>query len=303
MRSPSLRADVDADQLRSGRWIAQAIEGLDPQVDNELATHLSLGVRYGDAFFAHTAYSVAFVRQMAVPRIARTVYRTGTGDMMANVRRRNDHTLVFFGEMIRHGHSSPAGRRVIDRMEEIHARFGVRDDDKLFTLASLTFEGSRILGDLGLTLFTPAEDVAHYNFWRGVGEVMGLGVPGSRDDFLAWTHAFEREQLAASDAGREILRQVMLDWQRWFPGALRGCSDPVFVALLGPELRTLFGFSDPPPWATRFIRLALDGYNRIQAVRPHRLGRSWSDHFASNKAAIDIAHYGHQGKERVAQSR
>lgn len=42
-----------------------------------------------------------------------------------------------------------------DRMEWIHSRFGVSDDDKLYTLASLAFEadrerlddGSRLIGD------------------------------------------------------------------------------------------------------------------------------------------------------------
>lgn len=283
--------------LAGGRGLAAAIAALDPVRDNEAITHLSLGVRYGDAMFVHGAYTVAFARQVASPSIARIVYRTGTGDMMRNVRRRNDHTLVFFGEMIRHGHSSEAGRRVIDRMEEIHARFGITGEDKLFTLGSLIFEPVRILGELGLSVFTEVEDLAHYYFWRGVGEHMGLEVPPSRQEFLDWIDAYE-QRLGFTEGGRALVDQLFLDWRRWFPGPARRLAAPSLLLLMGRQLREVHRLPEPPAAVRRAGPRLVSAYLGLQGSRPHRTGRSWSDHFVDPHAgAVDIARYGHRPPE------
>ncbi|WP_051165895.1 oxygenase MpaB family protein [Amycolatopsis orientalis] len=280
--------------LAGGRGLAAAIAALDPVRDNEAITHLSLGVRYGDAMFVHGAYTVAFARQVASPSIARIVYRTGTGDMMRNVRRRNDHTLVFFGEMIRHGHSSEAGRRVIDRMEEIHARFGITGEDKLFTLGSLIFEPGRILGELGLEVFTEAEDLAHYCFWRGVGEYLGLDIPPSRQEFLNWIHGYE-ERLGFTDGGRALVEQLFVDWRRWFPGPARRLAAPSLLLLMGRQLREIHRLPEPPATVRRAGPRLVSAYLGFQGSRPHRTGRSWSDHFVDPHAGVvDIARYGHR---------
>lgn len=289
---------VGGSRMVSGRAIARRIAALDPVRDHEEATHLSVEVRYGDAIFVHAAYTVAFARQVAIPSIARIVYRTGTGDMMRNVRRRNDDTLVFFGEMLRHGHSSARARAVIDRMEQIHSRFGISDADKLYTLASLALEADRILEHLGLRVFTESEKVARYHFWRGVGEYMGLVVPPSPEQFLAWTRDYERAHYAYTDGGRALVDQLFLDWrQRWFPGPLRRQSDGVLLLLFERELRSVHRLPDPPARLVRAAPPVVRGYLALQGVRPHRLDRSWADHFiGARPSPPDFATLGHQGE-------
>lgn len=36
-----------------------------------------------------------------------------------------------------------------------------------------------------------ARRLSRYHFWRGVGEHMGLTVPQTREQFLAWTYDYE----------------------------------------------------------------------------------------------------------------
>ncbi|GEM30984.1 hypothetical protein NN3_19910 [Nocardia neocaledoniensis NBRC 108232] len=284
-----------ARRLVSGRAIAQRLAELDPVLDNEEATHLSLEVRYGDAIFAHAAYTVAFARQVAIPSIARIVYRTGNGDMMHDVRRRNDDTLLFFGEMMRHGHSSARGRAVIDRMEQIHSRFGITDDDKLYTLASLAFEGCRITDQLGLDVFTAVEREAHYQFWRGVGEYMGLTVPGTRAQFLAWTLNYETSY-SYTEGGRALVDQLFTDWHtRWFPRRTRELADNILLTLFTADLRAVHRLPDPSPTVRRLVPPAAGMYLRLQATRPHRPHRSWSDHFGTrHPRPLDVPTLGHR---------
>lgn len=287
----------------TGRAIARRIAALDPVRDHEELTHLNEQVRYGDAFFVHAAYTVAFARQMAIPSIARIVYRTGNGDMMRDVRRRNDDTLVFFGEMLSHGHTSARGRAVIDRMEQIHARFGIRDDDKLYTLASLALEGDRILENLGLDVFTEAERLARYHFWRGVGEYMGLDLPRSRAAFYSWTLDYERRHFGPTDGSRAIVDQLFVDWrQRWFPGPLRRWADPVLLLLFGPDLRQVHGLRNPPRALTRIAPAVVRPYFALQAARPHNPRRSWTDHFGDAHARpLDFATIGYAGTSAPRQ--
>jgi hypothetical protein len=268
---------------------------LDPVRDNEEATHLSVEVLYGDAIFVHAAYTVAFARQVAVPSISRIVYRTGTGDMMRNVRRRNDDTLLFFGEMLRNGHTSARGRAVIDQMEQIHARFGITHDDKLYTLASLALEADRILDHLGLARFTPNEKLARFLFWRGVGEYMGLTVPPTQEQLVAWTLDYER-RYDYTTGGRELVDQLFIDWgQRWFPGPLRRYADSVLLLLLDEPLRAAHRLPAPPARLVRVAPRIVQAYLSLQAARPHRPERSWVDHFAGARMRpLDFTTVGHR---------
>lgn len=293
MRSASPLADR---RLVSGRAIGRRLAELDPVRDNEEAAHLSIEVRYGDALFVHAAYTVAFARQVAIPSISRVVYRKGTGDMMRNVGRRNNDTLIFFGEMLRHGHSSPGGRAAIDRMEQIHSRFGITDDDKLYTLASLALEADRILELLRLDVFTNAERLSRYHFWRGVGEYMGLTVPETRDAFLAWTLDYERARIGYTEGGRALVDQLFADWrERWFPGPLRRFADATLLLLLDEPLRTAHRLPAPPPRLAQVAPHLLRPYFAVQAQRPHRPQRSWVDHFARQRSVpLDLSTVGYQ---------
>ncbi|MDF3320122.1 oxygenase MpaB family protein [Rhodococcus sp. C3V] len=282
-------------RLVTGRAVGRRIDELDPELENEEAIHLSLEVRYGDAVFAHAAYTVAFARQVAIPSIARVVYRKGTGDMIHDVRKRNDDTLLFFGEMMRHGHSSAYGRSIIDRMEQIHSRFGITDDDKLYTLGSLAFEPDRIVEHLGLDIFTDNERVSRYFFWRNVGERMGLKIPPTRDAFLAWIFEYENKY-GYTEGGRALVDQLFLDWQdRWFPGPTRHFADNLLLAMFDDNLRRIHRLEAPPTLLSKVVPPVAGAYLAFQSVRPHRPHRSWSDHFgARHPKPLDVPTLGHR---------
>ncbi|MDT8913001.1 oxygenase MpaB family protein [Amycolatopsis sp. PS_44_ISF1] len=286
--------------VRTAWSIRRRIADLDPVRDNEEVTRLSFGVLYADAFFVHAAYTVAFARQMSIPSISRVVHRRGTGDLVVDARRRNDHTLLFFGEMIRSGHSGEAGRAAIERMERIHSRFGITDEDKLYTLASLAFEPTRILDHLGLRLFTHAEKVAHYHFWRGVGEYMGLPVPTTAEAFRAWTLDYERRHSATTEGGCAVVAALFGDWRtRWFPGPLGRFADPALLLLLDRPLRRVHRLPDPPAWLDRRSGPLFAPYLALQGNRPHRMDRSWVEHFGGRRGApLDLSRLGHRAPER-----
>jgi hypothetical protein len=108
----------DAGSRRRGYAIRRRIAALDPVDDNEEAARLTFEVLYGDPIAVHAAYLVGFSRQVAVPGIARVIYRGGGGENLRDVARRTDDTLTLFGAFFHWGHSSPRGRAAIARMEQ-----------------------------------------------------------------------------------------------------------------------------------------------------------------------------------------
>jgi hypothetical protein len=94
-----------------------------------------------------------------------------------------------------------------------------------------------------------------------------------------------------------LVDQLFLDWrQRWFPGPLRSHSDRVLLLLFDRELRAVHRLPDPPARLVRVAPPVVRGYLALQGARPHRLDRSWADHFISERSTSpDFAKLGHQG--------
>jgi 2-polyprenyl-6-methoxyphenol hydroxylase-like FAD-dependent oxidoreductase len=279
-----------------GYTILRRLARLDPGRENEEYMRLSSGVLLGDPILVHGGLLVGFARQMAVPSIARVVYRGGRGDMLVDSARRHDDTLTILGEIVRSGHSSPQGQAAIARMERIHSRFAITDEEKRYTLATFIFEGPRAARRLGLRM-SRAEREARWHFWRGVAEQMPLsGLPATAEEFLRWTLGYEREHWRYTDGGRAVVETMFDDWTtRWFPPRARRLGRHVLLVLMGEELRAVLRLEAPSRHVERLLPAALQAYILVTLLRPLRTDRSWVDHFGRRHgAAVDLERVGHQ---------
>ena len=129
---------------RRGYWWARdEIARLDPTVDYDRIAQLSAEARFGWPPLAAAFYTVTFVRQAAVPSIAKILHRGGGGPTIVDGRKRNDDTLVIFGELFANGAASARGGATIDRLQEIHGLFPITQDDYRYTLCSIIDEPVR----------------------------------------------------------------------------------------------------------------------------------------------------------------
>lgn len=285
------------------RRVRAELARLDPELDNERMTHLLLEVRYGNSLFAAAAYTLAFLRQMSIPSIARTVHRGGTGDIMRVTRQRNDDTLVFFGEIMRCGYSSERGGEVIDRLNEIHSRYRISNDQNLYTLASLTLEAQRIADVLGMPVMSERELDALYYFWRGVGERMGItDVPGSSTEFMAWTLRYERDNAEFTAGGRAVADVMIADFAARFPRPLRRAGSILLLSICDDELLDAHRLSRPSRWQKTIALQALRGYLFSARVLPDPSDRSWVDLFGGTTAYPDFTRIGQRRDGDIASS-
>jgi hypothetical protein len=271
-----------APSRRLGYAVRRRIAALDPVADNEEAARLTFEVLYGDPIAVHAAYLVGFSRQVAVPSIARVVYRGGGGENLRDVARRTEDSLTLFGEFFRFGYSSPRGRAAIARMEQIHKRFTITDEQKRYTLATLIFEGERIGRQLGFNPFTASQREASWRFWCGVAEQMPLGgLPPTAGELWRWMLEYEREQWRYTDDGRRIVARFFEDWTtRWFPRPARGLGRQLLLALMDEDLRAVFHLEEPSRRIQWLVRASARVSLPLMLIRPLPTGRSWMDYFA-----------------------
>jgi hypothetical protein len=267
---------------RLGYAIRRRIAALDPVDEHEEAARLTFEVLYGDPIAVHAAYLVGFSRQVAVPGIAHVIYRGGGGENLRDVARRTDDTLTLFGAFFRWGHSSPRGRAAIARMEQIHKRFAITDEQKLYTLATLIFEAERIGRQLGFNPFTANQREASWRFWRGVAEQMPLGgLPPTAGELWRWMLEYERKHWRYTDDGRHVVDRFFEDWTtRWFPRPATGLGRQILLALMDEDLRAVLQLEDPSRRVEWLLRASARAYLPLTLVRPLPTDRSWMDYFA-----------------------
>lgn len=253
MPQPTLSSTVARQRpWRPWHWARAALQGLDPERDAQRILHLSFEVRYGAPIFTYALFSLAFARQVAVPEIAAVLYRGGQGLIVTDTRKRNDDTLIFFGELFRHG-DTPAGRAIAQRLKQMHDRFGIPNELHLYTLATLVCEPHRASRRLcGRQVISDAENQAGFNFWRVMGGHMGItDIPDSFDALLRWMEDFERTRYGHTTGGALVAQALAQEFAaRWFPRFAQRWGQGLYHALFDAGLAAAHQ-TPAPGWSQR----------------------------------------------------
>lgn len=228
-------------------WARKKIARLDAEKDAHEIAHLAFEVRYGTALFTHSIFSVAFARQAAVPSIAKVLYRGGKGSIITNTRKRNNDTLLFFGEFYKHG-DSEQGREAIDLLNFIHSHFPITNEENLYTLATIVCEPKRMGMFLAnKDLFSKKEFHALYNFWKRICERMNIqDIPEDEDKMYRWFLNFEQQHYQYTDEGKKIVEALANEFaERWYPPAMKYQGTQYFYSLFDEHLLQTFQIPKP----------------------------------------------------------
>ncbi|MDF2445204.1 MAG: hypothetical protein K0S46_440 [Moraxellaceae bacterium] len=271
-------------EFRHPQWARREIARLDPVRDARRIAHLLLEVRYGDPRFVHPMFAIAFSRQVAIPAIARVLYRGGSGIIMSQTAKRNDDTLVFFGLLLRHG-NSPEGMKVVERMNRMHARYPIPNELNLYTLSTLACLPQRLgLQFTGRDLFTPHEALALYHFWRQVGEMMNIhDIPASPEAMLQWMLDFEAAEYAPTPDGHEVTLALGREYAaRWFPKPLQALGQRIFFAMFDDGLRRTHRIAAPSLAERQLVQAAVRGFVWSRELLPDPAERDLLEMFGQN---------------------
>ena len=212
---------------------------------------------------------LALFRTFASPRIGGLLH--ATREFEERAQKRYDDTDLIVSEIVEYGYDSDRGRRAIARMNAIHGRFKIANDDFLYVLSTFVLEPIRWNARFGWRAMTELERTGWFWFWREVGQRMGIaGIPETLDELDRYNVSYERDAFRFTDANHSVAVATREMFARWYPAPLRPLVRRSIHALLDPPLLAAFGLEPASPWLRRMTAAALRARARVLRLLPKR---------------------------------
>lgn len=248
---------------------SQEIAGLDATADcARIAYLLSMQLF---PLTIEKALEYALFKTYAVPSISRIL--AATGEFTERAQKRYDDTVLVLAEINENGHEGARSAASYARLNAMHGRFKIRDEDFLYTLGTFVFEPIRALKLYGPRPMTPHEEEAWFQSYLRLGRGMKLNdLPADKNAFYAWYQDFERTQFRPAKSNRKVADatlDVLFDMLR-VPSRLRGFAQGAAIALMEPHVAAAFEFQKPSRLLVEAISLAMTLRRWALSVLPER---------------------------------
>jgi ER-bound oxygenase mpaB/B'/Rubber oxygenase, catalytic domain len=238
--------------------VLRAIERLDPEKDHQRIIFLS--TCYDFPFDTTRALEFALFRTFCVPSISALLDRTG--EFSQRSQKRYDDTDIIVSELLEWGYDSERGRRALRRLNQLHGRFTIANEDFLYVLSTFIFEPIRWNEKFGWRLLCEQERLGYFYFWREVGRRMNIrDIPVGYGVFERFNEDYEREHYRYTEANRHVGAATRELFVSWFPRFLAPVVRSAIYALLDDRLIEAFGFPEP----SRLMRRLVPGALRLRA--------------------------------------
>ena len=258
---------------RGGAQLAR-IDGLDPRADCVEIARLSY--RYEFPFDHQRATELALVRTFAIPSISRILVQSG--EFIARTQKRFDDTEILLTNLVEKGFEHPDGKLVIRKMNRMHRRFDIDNDDYLYVLSTFVAEPVRWNRRHGYRPMSRNEIEGLFHFWREVGRRMAIDqLPATAEEMLEWNDAYERENMVYAEENRAVCEPVLDALLAKVPHALRPRAHQLVLSTFDDRLLAALGYLRPPARLRALASAAIRARNRVDARLPHREPRLMSD--------------------------
>jgi hypothetical protein len=228
------------------------------QLDAEKDHHeiITLITAYEFPFIAIRALEFALFRTYAVPSISKLLHQTRQFEHHG--QRRYDDTALIVSEISKHGYDSERGRAALRRMNHLHGRFEISNDDFLYVLSTFIYEPIRWIDRFGWRKLIDIEKEAFYYFWREVGKRMNIfDIPESYAAFEQFNIEYEHENFQFNETNYQVGEATVRIFLDWYPVPLHPMIRPVIYSLIDEPLRVAFGFPRAPAGLTTAVETGL----------------------------------------------
>lgn len=248
--------------------ILQEIRRLDPVADHQRIAFLTSLHEF--PWDTTRSLELALFRAFAVAK--GTPLLAGTGEFTQRTQKRYDDTVLILAEILEHGYDSQRGRAALRRMNQMHGRHPIPNDEFLYVLSTFVFEPIRWNARFGWRPLLHNEKLASFHFWRAIARRMAIrDVP---DDYAAlerYYDAFAQEHYRYAPENRALAvatRDLFLGW--YLPKALWPLGRPLIHAMMDDHLLEAVGLRKPHPAVRRLVESAVRLRGRIVRRLPAR---------------------------------
>ena len=224
--------------------ITRKIEALDTTKDfREIVYYLTY---FEFPWSIERSLEFALFRTYAVPSVSGLLYETG--EFTRRPRKRYDDTELILNEILENGFESQRGRAALRRMNQMHHRFSISNEDSLYVLSTFIFEPIRWLERFGWRALTENEKQAFYYYYCELGRRMNLkDIPSNMKDYEKFNIKYEQDHFKYAEsnhhiavATRDLFLSFFLPKFLWLPGR------PFVYAMMDEPLLKAFGFPNVP---------------------------------------------------------
>ena len=217
---------------------------LDPEKDcQEIVQRVGM---YEYPWLMRKSLEFALFRTYAVPSIGKILDESGQFSKFG--QRRYDDTSLLIAEFTENGYESDRGSRAIRRMNALHGRWQISNDDFLYVLSTFIYTPIYWHEKFGWRTPTPHENRANYHFWAEVGRRMGIkNIPETFEAFEQFHLNYERENFRYTPESRRVGDSTIAIFLNWYPVPLRPVVRQVIYALMDDPLREAFDYPRPLP--------------------------------------------------------
>jgi len=236
------------------RGIAAEIELLDPTRDYQRICFLSTNFDF--SWDVEQSLSLAFFKTYAVPTISALLEKTG--EFRDHAQKRYDDTKLILAEMLDHGIDSERGRDANRRLNRMHGRYAISNDDYLYVWSVILLEPLRWNRRWGWRRYTQKEIDAQLVYAHELALRMNIhDAPATIDEADRWSRAYETATFRFAETNRRVADYTLNLYLSWYPRGVRPLVRLATLSLLENELLAAFGYERPPRWAVASVDAVL----------------------------------------------
>jgi ER-bound oxygenase mpaB/B'/Rubber oxygenase, catalytic domain len=252
--------------MRRDHWL-RVIDGLDPETDYEQIYRITVSHEF--PWDLTQALGFALYRTYAVPSIGGLLARTQ--EFTARTQKRYDDTALILNAILEHGHASDQGRTAFRRMNQMHRRYDISNDDMRYVLSTFVVVPKRWLDDYGWRRLSDKEIHASVRYYQTIAEHMGItDVPPNFVEFETLLDDYELRHFGTDSGGRAVSDATLNLLSGHCPKLLRRSMTTVSLSLMDDPLREAFGYPPPPRAVTAMVRKGLRWRGRAERLMPAR---------------------------------
>lgn len=240
---------------------------LDPVKDHQRIVFLSGAHEF--PFDSARALELALFRTYAVPSVSGLLAQTG--EFIHHARKRYDDTDLILSEIIEHGYDSERGRAALRRMNQMHGRYPIANEDHLYVLSTFIYEPIRWNRRFGWRPLIENERLATFHFWCEIGRRMNIkAIPSDFDAYERFNVEYERAHFRYAPSNRAVGDATLNMFLEHLPRALRPVGASAVYALMEEPLLDAFGYPHPTPGMRQVVAAALRARGRLAGMLPER---------------------------------
>lgn len=274
-------------------WARRSLR-LDPVAD---AREILVGVAAHDyPWDTVQALSFALFRTYAVPSVGGLLARTG--EFTERVQKRYDDTGLLLEEVQRHGLDDERGRAAIRRVNQMHARYDIGEDDMRYVLATFVVVPKRWIDAWGFRPLTEHEVAASVHYYRELGRHMAIrDLPEDFAGFARLLEAHEAAHFGYDEGARRVADSTLRLMTTFPPGSWLPAAVVrrfAFALMDEPLLRAL-GYPLSSRWERGVVRRGMRARARLLRLLPSRGRPKWASDFGwfrSYPQGYDVAGLG-----------